>query len=244
MGQLDFSTPSQVIVFALVIFLVIFIRYLVVAGAYHYVLYSLLRSRIWHRILDRTPWPKKQLVREIYWSTLSAGIFTLFGVGLFALWRNGYTAIYTTLDAYPLWYFFVSIFLALFIQDTYYYWLHRWMHRPAVYRYLHKVHHTSVHTSVFTSFSFHPSETILQALVLPLIVLFLPLHVYALGAILTLMTLSAVINHAGVEVYPNGKWGDWVIGATHHDRHHRKFTANYGLYFTWWDRWMGTEARQ
>jgi sterol desaturase/sphingolipid hydroxylase (fatty acid hydroxylase superfamily) len=244
--QIDLTAPFQLLVFSLVVFVVIFIRYLIVAGGYHYLLYSLVRKRIAHRILDRRPWPKKQFAREIYWSTGSALVFTVFGVGLFALWRNGYTAIYASLDAYPLWYFFGSIFLALFIQDAYYYWLHRWMHRPGVYKYLHKVHHNSVHTSVFTSFSFHPAETVLQALILPLIIVVLPLHVYAILILLTLMTLSAVINHAGVEVYPSGKLGhglsSWLIGATHHDQHHRKFTVNYGLYFTFWDRWMGTEA--
>jgi Delta7-sterol 5-desaturase len=28
----------------------------------------------------------------------------------------------------------------------------------------------------------------------------------------------------------------------HHDLHHNgSFNHNYGLYFTWWDKWMGTE---
>ena len=27
----------------------------------------------------------------------------------------------------------------------------------------------------------------------------------------------------------------------HHDLHHKYFIHNYGLYFTWWDKWFGTE---
>ena len=27
---------------------------------------------------------------------------------------------------------------------------------------------------------------------------------------------------------------------THHNQHHRRFSSNYGLYFTFWDRAMGT----
>jgi len=63
---------------------------------------------------------------------------------------------------------------------------------------------------------------------------------------LLIMTISATINHAGVEIYPSGKYGKWfghwIIGATHHDQHHRKFNYNFGLYFTFWDKWMGTES--
>jgi sterol desaturase/sphingolipid hydroxylase (fatty acid hydroxylase superfamily) len=34
---------------------------------------------------------------------------------------------------------------------------------------------------------------------------------------------------------------DLMTTTTHHDMHHQQFNGNYGLYFTWWDRWMGTE---
>ncbi|RMF04162.1 MAG: sterol desaturase family protein [Bacteroidetes bacterium] len=243
----DLFHTRQVPALFISLFLIIFIRYLLVAGCYHYLFYKLLRSRVAHRILDDKQLPGQQLRREIYWSAISALIFTLVGIGLFWLWSNGYTRIYLAMEDYPLWYLVLSVPLVLFVQDTYYYWLHRWMHLPKVYRLVHKVHHDSIHTSVFTSFSFHPTETLLQTLILPLLLIFIPLYIYALLFILILMTLSAVINHAGVEVYPSGRWGRWlsriIIGATHHDQHHRKFRANYGLYFTFWDRWMGTEAK-
>ena len=34
---------------------------------------------------------------------------------------------------------------------------------------------------------------------------------------------------------------DWITTVTHHDLHHAQAGWNYGLYFTWWDRMMGTE---
>jgi sterol desaturase/sphingolipid hydroxylase (fatty acid hydroxylase superfamily) len=60
------------------------------------------------------------------------------------------------------------------------------------------------------------------------------------------MTLAATINHGAVEIY-SAKWArhrlaKWMIGAAHHDDHHKKFNYNYGLYFTFWDTWMGTES--
>ena len=60
------------------------------------------------------------------------------------------------------------------------------------------------------------------------------------------MTFSSTINHAGVEIFPRGfanHWiGRWLVGATHHDLHHKEFRYNFGLYFTFWDKWMETES--
>lgn len=233
------------IVLISVLFLIIVLRYLIVSGAYHYTTFVVLRNRLRDRILSDKPLSRAQLRSEIFYSILSSLIFAVFGVGTYWLWYAGYTAVYEDIGKYAWWYIPLSVFLVLFLQDTYYYWIHRWMHKPKVYRYFHKVHHDSIQTSVWTSFSFHPLETLLQAVVLPAIILVLPLHTYALLAILIIMTFSATINHAGVEIYPKGKYGGWIrkyiIGASHHDVHHRKFLCNYGLYFTLWDRWMGTE---
>ena len=37
------------------------------------------------------------------------------------------------------------------------------------------------------------------------------------------------------------RWTGWWNTTTHHDLHHSSGNTNFGLYFTWWDRWMGTE---
>jgi sterol desaturase/sphingolipid hydroxylase (fatty acid hydroxylase superfamily) len=34
---------------------------------------------------------------------------------------------------------------------------------------------------------------------------------------------------------------DCLTTTNHHDLHHGQAESNFGLYFTWWDRWMGTE---
>lgn len=248
MNEIDFFDLSAVLLLTFTLFLIIFIRFLIVSGAYHYTFFILLRKKFDKRILDHTPLKKKQLFKELYWSAISGLIFAFFAISIYLLWSMGFTAIYLDINAYPLWYLPIGVFITLFIQDTYYYWIHRWMHKPSVYRYIHKIHHKSVHTSVFTAFSFHPFETVLQAVILPIIVLFIPLHFYAFLFTLLVMTISATINHAGVEIYPSGKYGKWfgkwVIGATHHDKHHRKFNYNFGLYFTFWDKWMGTESSE
>lgn len=159
---------------------------------------------------------------------------------------KGYTQIYTDFHENSTLWFIVSILIILFCHETYYYWLHRWMHHPKVYKWVHKAHHDSITTSAWTSFSFHPIESILQAIVLPVLLFIIPLHYVAIGIILLIMTTTSVINHLNTELYPRDfhrHWfGKWWIGATHHSLHHSQFKYNYGLYFTFWDKWIGTES--
>jgi sterol desaturase/sphingolipid hydroxylase (fatty acid hydroxylase superfamily) len=59
------------------------------------------------------------------------------------------------------------------------------------------------------------------------------------------MMLPDAIGHCGYELFPRG-WADrpilgLVTMVTHHDMHHEHAPRNFGLYFTWWDRLMGTE---
>ncbi len=54
-----------------------------------------------------------------------------------------------------------------------------------------------------------------------------------------------VTNHMGWEVFPNwlvrGPAGNWLITASHHQRHHEKYRCNFGLYFRFWDRLCHTD---
>ena len=244
--QTPFLEPQEFLRLTAVFFLIIFLRYLMVSGVYHYVFYVLFRPRIAHRILNLGPTQSRQLRLEISRSALTSLIFAVSATVLIILWQHGYTRIYTDWAAYPWWYHPLSLLIALFLHETYYYWLHRWMHRPKIYRKVHKWHHDSIETTSLTSFSFHPTESFLQAVVVPLFVLFLPMHLYILLFFLVIMTLSGTINHAGVEIYPGAfarnPLARWIIGATHHDLHHKQFRFNFGLYFTFWDKWMGTES--
>lgn len=235
--------PKLVFAFIATVFGIVLLRYLVTALIYRHGVLALFNKPALPG--SKQPEPK-QLMREIGWSALSSVIFAILAAVCYAAYQKGWTRVYTEIYDYPLWYFFFSIIVVLFLYETYYYWLHRWMHIPRIFRIVHRVHHESIHTSVFTSFSFHPLEAFLQFLFIPFVILILPIHYIALGIVLLLMTISAVINHAGVEVFPKRFHehliGKWLIGATHHDLHHKEFKNNFGLYFTFWDRWMKTES--
>ncbi|HVK97181.1 MAG TPA: sterol desaturase family protein, partial [Flavisolibacter sp.] len=101
-------------------------------------------------------------------------------------------------------------------------------------------------TSPWTAFSFHPLEGLLQAIFLPALLFLMPMHLYVLIFQLTFMTFSSVVNHLDIEIYPKKfnkhSVGKWLIGATHHSLHHKQFKYNYGLYFTFWDKWKKTES--
>ena len=241
-----FSSNIAVVLTTGVIFLAVFFRYIFISGAYHYLFFNFFKKQFQTRLINKVVLTGQQARLEIYRSFLTSIIFAFSGIALLYLMHEGFSEIYFQWSDYPLWYHPLSIFFALFIHETYYYWLHRWMHQPKVYRLIHKWHHDSIETSSLTAFSFHPIESILQAVVIPLLILFLPLHIYSLFFLLFIMTMSGTINHASVEIFPKGfekNWfGKWLIGATHHDMHHKQFRFNFGLYFTFWDKWMGTES--
>ncbi len=187
-----------------------------------------------------------QVRREIGWSLWSALIYGA-PAGVVAWgWRtHGWTRIYGDVHARPLWWLPVSVLVYLVLHDAWFYWTHRWMHRPGPFRLAHAVHHASRPPTAWAAMAFHPVEALTGAVVIPALVLLVPIHVGALGVVLTVMTVQGITNHMGWEMWPRLMWqgplGDWLITASHHQRHHQRYGCNYGLYFRWWDRWCGTD---
>jgi sterol desaturase/sphingolipid hydroxylase (fatty acid hydroxylase superfamily) len=93
--------------------------------------------------------------------------------------------------------------------------------------------------------SFHPLEALTGAVVVPVLVFVVPIHVAMLGLVLLIMTVMGITNHMGWEMFPgrviNSALGDWLITASHHQRHHERYRCNYGLYFRFWDHLCGTD---
>lgn len=243
---IDFTSIESVLTFTIVLWVIVFLRYVLVSGLFMLLFRVVFKDKFLARRISKKLRPTGQTWKEIKWSALTSIIFAGSGVAMVWLWQSGYSTIYLDPFEYTIFYLPLSLFIALFIHETYYYWLHRWMHRPKVYRMVHKLHHDSIVTSPWTAFSFNPIESILQAFVVPFIILFLPMHLSVVCLMLVIMTVSAAINHLDIEIYPKGfeqHWlGKWLIGATHHSQHHAKFLVNYGLYFTFWDKWMQTES--
>ena len=242
----EITTATLFLLYLAIFFFAILFRYFLAAGIFHYYYYVWNSAKYSTERLSSRGVRKGQLKKEIIWSIKASLIFALAGTLVYWLWTKDLTAIYLTPGEYGYWYLPISLLLILFIHETYYYWVHRWMHHPRIYKKVHKVHHDSLTPTPWTAFSFHPWESLLEAIILPLILLVLPVNIYVLAFYLVLMTLSSVINHLDIEIYPKKFQKNWFgklfIGATHHHYHHAEFNTNYGLYFTFWDKLMGTES--
>jgi len=226
----------------ILLFLIISLRYLFFAGGLGAILKKILLSqRV--RLTPEAPWTQKQ--REIGYGMMAALIFTAVGLLWVEGFKRGWTRIYWDPHEFPWWWIPLSWLILIFLHETYFYWTHRWLHVPWLYKKVHYVHHMSRSPSEWTSFSFHPLESFINALAVPLISLLIPLHWGVLLAHLTLMTITAVTNHLGFEVLPPSwlRFGltRWLISGSHHGLHHVKVRHNFGLFLRFWDILMKTE---
>jgi sterol desaturase/sphingolipid hydroxylase (fatty acid hydroxylase superfamily) len=229
---------APLILSAVAMTVIVGLRYLITSG-----LFAALTVR---RFPGRLSGQAEQVRREIGWSLASAAIYGIpAGIVAWGWQSRGWTQIYSDAGAHPWWWMPASVVAFLLLHDTYFYWTHRLMHHPWWFRKMHAVHHESRPPTAWAAMSFHPWEALSGALVIPLLVFFVPIHVAMLGLVLGIMTLMGVTNHMGWELFParlvNGRAGIWLITASHHELHHQKYRCNYGLYFRHWDRLCGTD---
>lgn len=117
------------------------------------------------------------------------------------------------------------------------------MHHPDIFKHVHLVHQKSTNPSPWTAYAFHPLEAIVEVSIVPLIAFALPVHHGSLTLFFIIQVFINVYGHLGYEIYPQGfnkHWlGKWINTSVAHNQHHKDFDGNYGLYFLFWDRWMG-----
>lgn len=236
---------EQLIKTLAVLFSFTLVRYLVLAGIPFLFFYILLyRSAAKYKIQDKKA-DRKHFLREIVHSSSSSLVFAVISVILLFTPLQSYTLVYTNVHDYPLWWLPVSLVLSLVIHDTYFYWMHRLMHHKRIFRFTHKVHHQSVNPSPWTAYSFHILEAIAEGLVLVVLAFVLPMHKDVLILFTVVSLLINVYGHLGYEIMPKELRHSFLFEiintSVHHNLHHSKFKGNYGLYFRWWDRIMGTE---
>ncbi|MEA5467105.1 sterol desaturase family protein [Leptothoe sp. PORK10 BA2] len=231
--------------YSIIFFGIILFRYFLIAGITYGLFYSpLSQSFINNNLQHRHPsW--RTIRRDIRLSVLSAGMFSLAASFILSGYSAGLTRSYGDPQQYGLWYLGISYGGVLILQDTYFYFTHRLFHHPLLFPWFHQGHHRSRYPTPWTSFAFDPLEAIVQSLFLVGIIFVIPLHFVTLFAVLITMTVWAVVNHLGLDrlpvLFPHHWLGRWVIGPAHHSIHHRKYTLHYGLYFTFWDKLLGTD---
>ena len=184
---------------------------------------------------------RSDMVLSIY----STGIFAVCAAIMTLAYQQGHTRLYLNPYQHGLSYIPLSFVVVLFLQDTYFYFTHRLAHHPKCYRWLHQGHHQSKNPTPWTAFAFDPGEALLQAIYLMAAVYFIPMHITVLCAVVLTMSLGALLHHVSLQLFvPSAvsNWfGNWLVGPSHHWYHHRRFTRHYSLYFTFWDKVLGTQ---
>ncbi len=229
------------------ILIIIFFRYLILAGIAFTVFYILRRTKwAWKKIQPRFP-AHKDLWREFLFSVSTTVIFAALGYLFFFGPLVKFTQVYRDIHQFGWLYFFGSVLLTLVVHDTYFYWTHRAMHHPLLFPWFHRVHHLSVNPSPWAAMAFHPLEAVVEFGIIAIVPFLYPIHPFAIGLFLLIMMMYNVYGHLGYELYPKkfaaNRIGKWINTSVNHNQHHQFFTGNYGLYFLWWDRWMGTLRR-
>ena len=219
-------------------------RYVLIAGLAFIGWYAARRGNArWGKLQAAAP-TRSQVLREVLNSLVAFVVFGLVNGVIIGYGILPHALICRHITEYGWFYFWLSIPLMMVVHDSYFYWMHRLMHHRAIFRHVHRVHHLSTNPTPLTSFSFHPLESVVEALGVTFIVFVMQAHFFALMIFETISTIINVYGHLGYELYPAGwsrHWfGRWVNTSVAHNTHHATARHNYGLYFLFWDRLCGT----
>lgn len=220
------------------------LRYFIFASLAWLLAYVFFKRRWAHRKVNPDQPSRSDVWRELRWSISSLFVYGAIAGLTYALVKNGWTGMYFEIAEYGWLWFFASIAAAIVIHDTYFYWTHRAMHHRRLFKIFHRIHHLSTNPSPWAAYAFSPLEAVVQALIIPLIAFLIPIHPVALLAFSIWQVALNVAGHTGYEYGARGFMGTWasklINTPTHHVQHHETFRGNYGLYFNYWDRLMGT----
>ena len=221
------------------------IRYAIFATLFWALLWVALARPLARRRIRADRPKSRQLATEFFYSLRSTAVFATISlvpaIALKAGWIDGNALAKSWGPGWAI----ASLVLMILAHDAYFYWVHRLAHRRGLFRWVHRRHHLSNNPSPFTAYSFDVAEAVLMGSFVPLWVLIVPTSWFVVDLFVLHQIVRNTLLHSGIEVSPARRDGrplfDWMTTTTHHDLHHGRMGWNFGLYFTWWDRWMGTE---
>jgi len=220
-------------------------KYFIVAGIAFLVAYVLLKKKIsWKKIQLKFP-SSADYRRELLASAMSMLIFSLPPLVILGVPSiRAASTLYGPVAARGWLYFFAVFPLLFLVHDAYFYWMHRWIHHPRLFKVVHLMHHRSTNPSPWAAYAFGPIEAFLESFIFVIFLFMIPVTIWHVFLFFLLSIAYNVYGHLGFELYPKGfqrHWlGKWINTSVSHNQHHRHFKGNYGLYFLFWDRWMGT----
>jgi Delta7-sterol 5-desaturase len=185
-------------------------------------------------------------MRREFGQSLQSVFVYVIGV-CFLIWGKQVGLFYDFLgESAGLWTDLALLAAIIIAHDAYFYWAHRFMHHPRLFKTFHRAHHRSITPTPWAAYSFAMPEAAVMFMFVPIWQFFVPTPGWVLFVWLNFQITRNAMGHAGFEFFP--RWWlatpltNWINTTVHHDLHHNGgFNHNYGLYFTWWDKMMGTE---
>lgn len=223
---------------------IITLRYFVIAGLAYLIWYKLIRNKVAYKKIQLRYPANKDYRREILYSLMTIIVFAAVPALMLQTSFRQYSQYYRQIHQHSMWWFWLAFPAMFIVHDAYFYWMHRAMHHPKLFKLFHVVHHKSTNPSPWAAFSFQPAEAVFEAGIFALLIMIMPLHIIHLVVFFFVMIVYNVYGHLGWELYPPGfskhPIGKWINTSVNHNQHHQFFKGNYGLYFLFWDRLMGT----
>ena len=226
------------------VFLIDFTRYFVAAGLVAMIVWLLMRTSIKTRKIQKRKAKPGEIVRELLQSMRSCIVYI--GVTVAIVWGINMDLLQNVGASFGWKQDIAVVVVMILAHDAYFYWAHRAMHHPILFKRFHLAHHRSITPTPFAAYSFSVGEASVMGLFVLIWQIFIPTPGLVLLSFLIFQITRNAMGHAGFELMP--RWWmstpltRWINTTTHHDLHHAgSFHHNYGLYFTFWDKLMGTE---
>ena len=135
-----------------------------------------------------------------------------------------------------------EVFFVLFIDDMYFYFLHRYMHKNKfIYKTIHKIHHRANTPMPIEYIYVHPlewSSGMIGPFLGMIIIGGISFEAYLMYLIIR--NLHEIHIHSGIMTSIIHKVFPFYGNNEHHDIHHSKRDGNYGSTFTLWDKLFKT----
>ena len=220
------------------------LRYLVVCGGAFLLFWVVFAKRLAHRRCQQTIPERRIQLLELKNSLIGILFFLVPSVLAVPLYLSGHLKMIVDPSAtHPA---IIALSFVPFVigADAWFYWTHRAMHDSRIYRFTHELHHLSTQPSPLAGYAFSMIEAFVLGLYMPLVLLVFPLNRVMLWVFVFWFSFMEAYVHLGFEVLP--RWfarnptTKHLGTAVFHDMHHENGAYNFGVYFTWWDRLMGT----
>lgn len=193
--------------------------------------------------IQSKPYEKGILKKRLPLYLLNLFLVAIFGiVGVFVLYNFFDTELPT------IWVFVGQLLFAFIIDDVWFYFSHRYLHENKyLLKKIHSIHHRA-HTPFPLEYLYaHPFEWMIGIIgpfiAYVLIIIFMPLNIYAFWTFALLRNLHEIHIHSDLNL-PLLKNIPFISPVEDHDVHHAKLNGNYASTFRIWDRIMKTRFKE